>query len=404
MITFLYFLSFNILAIVFVWPANQTRDVHKLVEPDMKTTRIEPTGVCDKKSDPITDDILLLVVVCSAVGNVQQRQTIRETWARDQVDMDDVKVVFMLGNSLNDTKQQDVINESEQYGDIVQESFLDTYANLTVKSLMLLKWFTTSCKGIVISQTMWDLIEITLYFFMLSIDVIMLCLILDVSYVMKTDDDMYINIQQLYELVARNVVPHLLTGALICGARPIRDPHNKWHSPHYMFQGHVYPDYVSGTGYLMSYSTAMILFKMSLTVPAFHLEDVYITGILPSKLSELAAKESQNKSSSRKSSSLSPSDPKDLVVVKPKDDYRFSFFPAKDDPCVYHKIISSHHISMKQIRTMYAKVLKVRLKPKECPILKPKQLRPYSPGRCMSTLKLKQLKKLQSQLSMKKPK
>ena len=60
----------------------------------------------------------------------------------------------MLGNSLNDTKQQDVINESEQYGDIVQESFLDTYANLTVKSLMLLKWFTTSCKGTVISLTM----------------------------------------------------------------------------------------------------------------------------------------------------------------------------------------------------------------------------------------------------------
>ena len=236
----------------------------------------------------------------------------------------------------------------------------------------------------------------------------MLCLILDVSYVMKTDDDMYINIQQLYELVARNTVPHLLTGALICGAKPIRDPHNKWHAPHYMFQGHVYPDYVSGTGYLMSYSTAMILFKMSLTVPAFHLEDVYITGILPSKLSELAAKEARNKdpnkSSSKTSSSLSPSDPKDLVVVKPKDDYRFSFFPAKDDPCVYHKIISSHHISMKQIRTMYAKVLKVRLKPKECPVLKPKQLRPYSPGRCMSTLKLKQLKKLQSQLSMKRPK
>lgn len=364
------------LPIVFVWPANQTRDVHKLVEPDMKTTRIEPKGVCDKKSDPIIDDILLLVVVCSAVGNVQQRQTIRETWARDQVDMDDVKVVFMLGNSFNDTKQQDVINESEQYGDIVQESFLDTYANLTVKSLMLLKWFTTSCK--------------------------------DVSYVMKTDDDMYINIQQLYELVARNTVPHLLTGALICGAKPIRDPHNKWHAPHYMFQGHVYPDYVSGTGYLMSYSAAMILFKVSLTVPAFHLEDVYITGILPSKLSELAAKEARNKDqntdSSKTSSSLSPSDPKDLVVVKPKDDYRFSFFPAKDDPCVYHKIISSHHISMKQIRTMYAKVLKVRLKPKECPVLKPKQLRPYSPGRCMSTLKLKQLKKLQSQLSVKKPK
>ena len=38
---------------------------------------------------------------------------------------------------------QDVIlEESLQHGDIIQEGFLDSYANLTVKSLMLLKWFS----------------------------------------------------------------------------------------------------------------------------------------------------------------------------------------------------------------------------------------------------------------------
>ena len=140
-------LTHHSLAIVFVWPANQTRDVHKLVEPDEKTTRIEPKDVCGKKSKSSLDDILLLVVVCSAVANVQQRQTIRETWAKDQNEFEDVKVVFMLGNSVNDSLQGDVMSESETHGDLVQESFLDTYANLTVKSLMLLKWFTNSCKG-----------------------------------------------------------------------------------------------------------------------------------------------------------------------------------------------------------------------------------------------------------------
>ena len=92
--------------------------------------------------------MLLLVVVCSAVGNVDQRQTIRETWGKDQEDMEDVKVVFMLGNSVNDSLQANIIREAQVHGDIVQESFLDTYANLTIKSLMLLKWFTASCKGI----------------------------------------------------------------------------------------------------------------------------------------------------------------------------------------------------------------------------------------------------------------
>ena len=144
-------ISFTIyLAIVFVWPANQTRDVHNLVEPDKVTTRIKPNDICDQKTNSITDDILLLVVVCSAVENVEQRQVIRETWAQDQEEIEDVQVIFMLGNPANESLQPNVIKEAEIHGDIVQESFMDTYANLTIKSLMLLKWFTNSCKGIVI--------------------------------------------------------------------------------------------------------------------------------------------------------------------------------------------------------------------------------------------------------------
>ena len=150
-IYFLLCIIINYLATVLVWPANQTRDVHTLVEPDKITTRIAPNNICgDKKLEHYStaDDIFLLVVVCSAVENTKQRQTIRETWAKDQDEMDDVKVIFMLGNSVNDSLQSNVTKEAEMYGDILQESFLDTYANLTIKSLMLLKWFTNSCKGI----------------------------------------------------------------------------------------------------------------------------------------------------------------------------------------------------------------------------------------------------------------
>ena len=53
-----------------------------------------------------------------------------------------------------------------------QESFIDTYANLTVKSLLLLRWFTQRCE--------------------------------DSQYVMKTDDDVYINLVKLHQLVLAN--------------------------------------------------------------------------------------------------------------------------------------------------------------------------------------------------------
>ena len=97
----------------------------------------------------------------------------------------------------------------------LQESFIDTYANLTVKSLFLLKWFNTHCDK--------------------------------TQYVMKTDDDMYINLDKLYATVQSNKRPNLLMGSLICNAIPIKDPYNKWYVPHYMFAGKRYPNYLSGT-------------------------------------------------------------------------------------------------------------------------------------------------------------
>ena len=208
---------------------------------------------------------------------------------------------------------------------------------------------------------------------------------------MKTDDDMYINIAQLQDLVSRNRITHLLTGALICGAKPRRDPKDKYYSTYSMYPGEVYPEYVSGTGYLMSYSTASILFKTALSVPVFHMEDVYITGILPSKVTEVArnrdAKLGHN--SSRNESSLWSEKPDVHIqppVIRPMDDYRFSLYPAKYDPCVYNQIISSHHISEDQIRKLYADILSIRLKPQQCSKLSPAQLRPYSPSGCSNNL------------------
>ena len=65
-------------------------------------------------------------------------------------------------------------------------------------------------------------------------------------------------------------------------------------------------------------------------------------------------------------------------LIRPMDDYRFSLYPAKYDPCVYSQIISSHHISEEQIRKLYADILSIRLKPQQCSKLTPAQLRPYS--------------------------
>lgn len=51
------------------------------------------------------------------------------------------------------------------------------------------------------------------------------------------------------------------------------------YSPQYMYGKRVYPNYLSGTGYLMTLDVAKKLFETTLTTPIFHLEDIYITGM-----------------------------------------------------------------------------------------------------------------------------
>lgn len=45
-----------------------------------------------------------------------------------------------------------------------------------------------------------------------------------------------------------------------------------------MYPDRVYPNYLSGTGYVMSSVSIGRLYKAALSTPLFHLEDIYITG------------------------------------------------------------------------------------------------------------------------------
>ncbi len=88
------------------------------------------------------------------------------------------------------------------------------------------------------------------------------------SYALKADDDVYINLGQLMREIggpeqSRPPPPPLLLGNLICGALPIRDPANKYFAPSDSFSGRVYPNYLSGTAYLMSTTAAAELFRVA---------------------------------------------------------------------------------------------------------------------------------------------
>ncbi|XP_057328034.1 beta-1,3-galactosyltransferase 1-like isoform X2 [Microplitis mediator] len=269
------------------WTFNTSRDVNLYINPDNNTAITSPELACGS-SPPY-----LLIIVCSAVGNQKARTAIRSTWGSEQnlyylstssSANTTVKVVFLLGESTNDTLNAQILDENYEYGDIIQEKFIDTYNNLTLKSVMMLKWVTTTCP--------------------------------QATYLMKTDDDMYVNVPGLVKVIkSRPTSAGTLMGSLICNARPISDPKNKWYTPKYMFSEKTYPNYLSGTGYVMSLDVASKLYATALKTPLLHLEDVYLTGLCAKK-----------------------------AKLRPVNNPGFSYIPRKFDYCVLKNSITAHKV------------------------------------------------------------
>ena len=79
-------------------------------------------------------------MVPSATANFEQRRRVRNSWGGAQSSYKDKQVFFFLGTSLNTTLEEEIIKENDRFGDIVQADFLDTYHNLTYKTLSMLYW------------------------------------------------------------------------------------------------------------------------------------------------------------------------------------------------------------------------------------------------------------------------
>ncbi|XP_076765487.1 beta-1,3-galactosyltransferase 1 isoform X2 [Xylocopa sonorina] len=269
------------------WTYNTSRDLSIYIHPENTTSILNPSGICSPSP-------YLLIIICSAVPNISARTAIRNTWANktnlDNIYNSTVKIAFLLGQNGNETLNGIIAEENQQYNDIIQEQFHDTYNNLTLKSVMMLKWVTSNCG--------------------------------QAKYLMKTDDDMFVNIPTLMKtLQSRSQSTNTLLGSLICNAKPILDPNNKWYTPKYMYSEKVYPNYLSGTGYVMSLDVAFKLYHAALTTPLLHLEDVYITG--------LCAKRAK---------------------IRPANHLGFSYVPRKLEACTLKNAITQHKVN---ISTMY---------------------------------------------------
>ncbi|NWH69648.1 B3GT2 galactosyltransferase, partial [Piaya cayana] len=230
----------------------------------------------------------LILLIATKASEIQHRNSIRKSWGNEFV-VPGVEVIrlFMLGVEKKHPNDA-LLREGKQYHDIIQQDFLDTYSNLTLKTLMGMKWVASYCSG--------------------------------ASFVMKTDSDVFVNTRYLIEKLLRPLSPppqNYFTGFLMQGLKPIRKTESKWYISEKEYPGKKYPPFCSGTGYIFSGDMASKIVKVSVNVKYIHLEDVYVALCL---------------------------DAMGIQIVPPPSRSLFNIHKVPFSPCRYNNIITSHHI------------------------------------------------------------
>lgn len=188
-------------------------------------------------------DLKLLVLVHSDTHNFDKRWTIRNTWGSFSDSR--FKLLFLLGVPKNPLIQGRLDEENEMHKDLVQGSFVDTYRNLTYKHLMALKWTKYFCSK--------------------------------AKYLLKTDDDVFINIPEFLKHVDH--VKHVMTLPEY-NAPACRSWRSKWRVTYAEYKFRRYPTFCYGYSILYSMDVVLILYSLGQRAKYFWIDDVFVTGVL----------------------------------------------------------------------------------------------------------------------------
>ena len=148
---------------------------------------------------------------------------------------------------------QELRAEAALHGDIIIENIDDNYYGLTTKTLRMLKWFEKNCGSS--------------------------------PYFIKADDDVFVNLSLLIETLGSLPDSFQIGGRVLTGRTPnLRNPFSKWYTPPELWDSKaVAPPYIGGPFYVIEGSFVREILKASYRVPLYHLEDVFISGMVASQ-------------------------------------------------------------------------------------------------------------------------
>ncbi|KAM3623222.1 uncharacterized protein V6R79_008604 [Siganus canaliculatus] len=242
---------------------------------------MDNTEVCKTKTP------FLVLMVPVRPNDVAARDAIRQTWGKDNLVQGQVVVtLFMLGYSGGagvEQMQMKLQQENLQYHDLIQSNFLDTYLNLTIKTMVIMDWLATRCPT--------------------------------AAYAMKVDSDMFLNIDNLVLMLQKQGIPTMnyLTGMLMWNRPVVRTKSSKWYVPEELYPEPTYPTYTLGMGYIFSNDLPQRFVEISKSIKPFNIEDAYI-GMCMKKLG--------------------------LAPTSPPDPSQFKAYNSQYNRCEFSKVIT----------------------------------------------------------------
>ncbi|KAJ6658315.1 hypothetical protein lerEdw1_020587 [Lerista edwardsae] len=192
----------------------------------------------------------LVLLVATEPKDVAKRNAIRQTWGNEtSVPGISILRLFLSGvHPVFGSLLQNLLEEeSALYRDIIQQDFLDTYNNLTLKTLMGMEWISKFCPN--------------------------------ATYVMKADSDIFLNVDYLVSQLLQPQLPpkkNYMTGYIYRNTGPIRNKAYKWYVPKEVYPNDTYPPYPGGPGYVLSGDLAKKIYQVAQTIKVINMEDSFM--------------------------------------------------------------------------------------------------------------------------------
>ena len=199
-----------------------------------------------------TPALELLVAVFSDPNHSVERNILRETWLKGSNHNPSLhsRHVFLLGEPADQQVQEMINKEAQKYNDIVQMNFGDSNQNLTFKMLMMLQWAAVDCYN--------------------------------ARYILKVDEDVYVNITNVLHISRQYVQEDAVLGDVspLPYNHPIRNPKSPLYVTYIEYPQPKYPPFPGGHSYLLPVNIIPDLLRVSVDTPFLRLDDVYLGLVL----------------------------------------------------------------------------------------------------------------------------